>query len=125
MDSLTSYHCRQSGETISQATGAEAHAEYAEYEDLKNAEDDGAEARWRNRLTWVNTRHAINKELTMYPAIEKYLGEGGRAASKNRQETSSRHQELSRRIQVMTPTNPKFWPLLGTLMNILYHHMEH
>lgn len=25
----------------------------------------------------------------------------------------------------MTPTDPKFWPLLDTLMDVLHHHIEH
>jgi len=28
-------------------------------------------------------------------------------------------------IQDMTPTDPKFWPLLDTLMDVLHHHIEH
>jgi len=28
-------------------------------------------------------------------------------------------------IQDMTPTDPKFWPLLDTLMAVLHHHIQH
>ncbi len=33
--------------------------------------------KWRNQFTWTLARHAISEELTMYPAMEKHLGQEG------------------------------------------------
>lgn len=74
------------GETISEAISAD-HAAFDEYyENIKNAPDDGAKVRWRNQLTWIIARHAISEELTMYPAMETYLGEEGVRLSKTDKE---------------------------------------
>ena len=65
------------GETISEAIGND-HADIdTYYENIKNAKDDGEKVRWRNQLTWTLARHAISEELTMYPAMEKHLGDEG------------------------------------------------
>ena len=64
-------------ETISEAIGADHHAFDEYYMNIKNTEDEATKVRWRNQLTWLIARHAISEELTMYPAMEKYLGEKG------------------------------------------------
>lgn len=74
------------GETISDAIAADHHSfdEYADY--LKTATDDAEKVRWRNQLTWTVARHAISEELTLYPAMEKHLGEEGVRLSKTDKE---------------------------------------
>jgi hemerythrin superfamily protein len=65
------------GETISEAIAAD-HASFDEYADyLKTATDDAEKVRWRNQLTWTIARHALSEELTLYPAMEKHLGDEG------------------------------------------------
>jgi len=65
------------GETISEAIAAD-HASFDEYADnLKTATDDAEKVRWRNQLTWTVARHALSEELTLYPAMEKHLGDEG------------------------------------------------
>lgn len=65
------------GETISDAIGTD-HSSFDVYvENLKSAQDDAEKVRWRNQLTWTLARHAISEELTLYPAMEKYLGQEG------------------------------------------------
>ena len=65
------------GETISEAIAAD-HASFDEYADyLRTATDDAEKVRWRNKLTWTVARHALSEELTLYPAMEKHLGEEG------------------------------------------------
>jgi len=73
-------------ETISEAIGADHETFDIYYENIKNAKDDGAKVRWRNQLTWIVARHAISEELTMYPAMEKHLGEEGVRLSKTDKE---------------------------------------
>ena len=67
----------QSCETISEAIGAD-HRSIDEYaENIKSATDDAEKVRWRNQLTFTLARHAISEELTLYPAMEKWLGDEG------------------------------------------------
>ena len=65
------------GETISEAIGADHQSLDVYYENIKNAKEDDAKVRWRNQLTWALARHAISEELTLYPAMEKHLGQEG------------------------------------------------
>lgn len=80
------------GETISDAIAAD-HASFDEYADyIKTASDDAEKVRWRNQLTWTIARHALSEELTLYPAMEKHLGEEGVKLSKTDKE---QHQGVS------------------------------
>ena len=72
----TLVHTRM-GETISEAIAAD-HASFDEYAAyLRSATDDAEKVRWRNKLTWTVARHALSEELTLYPAMEKHLGDEG------------------------------------------------
>jgi hemerythrin superfamily protein len=65
------------GESISEAIAAD-HASFDEYAGyLRTATDDAEKVRWRNQLTWTVARHALSEELTLYPAMEKHLGDEG------------------------------------------------
>ncbi|THW39582.1 hypothetical protein D6D21_07246 [Aureobasidium pullulans] len=117
------------GKSISEAIGAD-HDEFdVLYENLKNATDDAAKVRWRNQLTWTVARHAISEELTWYPAMEKHLGEEGVRLSKTDKEQHQgcgiKVKDYLYKLQDMTPVDPKFMPLLDTLMDLLHHHIEH
>jgi hemerythrin superfamily protein len=94
------------GETISEAIGAD-HASFDEYADyLKTATDDAEKVRWRNQLTWTIARHALSEELTLYPAMEKHLGDEGVRLTKTDKE---QHQAVGHTfdnflvLQVLTP----------------------
>lgn len=64
-------------ETISEAIGAD-HSSISQYaENIKSATNDAEKVRWRNQLTWTLARHALSEELTLYPAMEKWLGDEG------------------------------------------------
>ena len=74
------------GETISEAIAAD-HASFDEYAGyLRSATDDAEKVRWRNKLTWTVARHALSEELTLYPAMEKHLGDEGVRLSKTDKE---------------------------------------
>lgn len=49
------------------------------YENLKGSSSLEEKTKWRNMLTWNLARHAISEELTVYPAMEQWLGEEGKA----------------------------------------------
>jgi hypothetical protein len=51
----------------------------------------GQQIKWRNALTWNLARHAISEELTVYPAMEKFLGAEGKALAK---EDFEQHQAV-------------------------------
>jgi hemerythrin superfamily protein len=83
------------GETISEAIAAD-HASFDEYADyLKTATDDAEKVRWRNQLTWTVGRHALSEELTLYPAMEKHLGDEGVRLTKTDKE---QHQAVGNKI---------------------------
>jgi hemerythrin superfamily protein len=134
------------GETISEAISADHESFDVYYSNIKNAEDDAGKVRWRNQLTWTLARHAISEELTLYPAMEKHLGALGVELTKTDKEQHQGVRHLKNpyhqlpkhihltpgqvknylyEIQDMTPTDPRFWPKLDTLMQVLHHHIEH
>ena len=80
-------------QTISEAIGADHQRFDVLYDNIKAEKDDAAKVRWRNELTWTVARHAISEELTLYPAMEKHLGEIGVELSKTDKE---QHQGVSR-----------------------------
>lgn len=62
------------------------------YEQLKAASTTEDKIKWRNMLSWNLARHAISEELTVYPAMEKWLGEEGKQLTKTDFE---QHQAVS------------------------------
>lgn len=88
------------GETISEAIGAD-HQSFDDYvQNLKSATDDAEKARWRNQLTWGLARHAISEELTLYPAMEQWLGEEGVKLAKTDKE---QHEGVSTPFDITAP----------------------
>jgi hemerythrin superfamily protein len=69
------------------------HRELVEYyNNILHAPDDDTATRWQNQFTWELCRYLVAKELIVYPAFEKNLGEKGRIITdKNRSE----HQRVS------------------------------
>lgn len=90
------------GETISEAISADHHMFDVYYDNIKSAKDDAEKVRWRNQLTWIVARHAVSEELTMYPAMEKHLGEVGVQLTKTdkEQHQSVRRPDLSLHFQI-------------------------
>lgn len=63
--------------TISEAISND-HENLDVYADkIKSSTTLEEKTRWRNQFTWTLARHAISEELTVYPAMEKYLGQEG------------------------------------------------
>ncbi|KAI9821890.1 MAG: hypothetical protein M1827_002472 [Pycnora praestabilis] len=113
------------GETISEAISADHHALDEYYEKIKSAPDLETKIKWRNLLTWTLARHAISEELTMYPAMEKHMGqEGVELTNVDRQQHQAVKEDLHM-IQGMSPDNHEFMYLLDRLMTDLHHHIEH
>lgn len=63
--------------TISEAIGADHKAIDSYADEIKSSETLDDKIKWRNQFTWALARHAISEELTLYPAMEKHLGQEG------------------------------------------------
>ena len=63
--------------TISEAIGDD-HKTIDSYADkIKSAGSSQEKTEWRNQFTWALARHAISEELTVYPSMEKLMGQEG------------------------------------------------
>lgn len=65
-------------QTISEAIGHDH--KYLDYcaDNLRSAKTEQDQIEWRNQLAWNLSRHAISEELTMYPTMEKHMGQEGK-----------------------------------------------
>jgi len=68
---------------VSEAIGADHRYLDECYENLKAAKITDDKIKWRNMLSWNLARHGISEELTVYPAMEKFLGEEGKKLTKD------------------------------------------
>ena len=65
-------------QTISDAIGADHVAIDGYAENIKTASTLQEKVEWRNQFTWALARHAVSEELTLYPIMEKKLGQKGK-----------------------------------------------
>lgn len=65
------------GRTISEALGNDHKTIDGYAEKIKSSTTLDDKTKWRNQFTWALARHAISEELTVYPAMEKHLGQEG------------------------------------------------
>ncbi|KAL8955734.1 MAG: hypothetical protein Q9193_006523, partial [Seirophora villosa] len=80
----------QQANTISEAISEDHHALDLYADNIRSATSIEDKTKWRNQLTWALARHAISEELTMYPAMEKHLGEEGlQLTNKDREQHQS------------------------------------
>nr|POF14146.1 putative hemerythrin-like protein [Quercus suber] len=113
------------GETISEAIGAD-HRSFDIYaEQIRKAQNDADKIKWRNQLTWTIARHAISEELTLYPAMEKHLGEIGVQLTKTDKEQHMAVKKDLSKFQDMSPSDPSFMLTLDILLQDLHHHIQH
>ena len=77
------------------------HEEMEEYyEKVINSDDADTKTRYGNQFVWELARHAVGEELVVYPAMEKHLGEEGKAwVAEDRQE----HHKASCQIFIHNP----------------------
>ncbi len=64
--------------TISEAISADHGAIDRYAENIKAASTLQEKIEWRNQFTWALARHAVSEELTLYPVMEKKLGQEGK-----------------------------------------------
>ncbi|KAL8896469.1 MAG: hypothetical protein Q9207_007691 [Kuettlingeria erythrocarpa] len=111
--------------TISEAI-SEDHKALDRYAgNIRSAKSLEEKTKWRNQLTWALARHAISEELTMYPAMEKHLGEEGLLLTNTDREQHQAVKEDLYKFQSMSPYSDAFLPLLDRLMTDLHEHIKH
>ncbi|CAO1597548.1 MAG: hypothetical protein LQ349_005816 [Xanthoria aureola] len=111
--------------TISEAISGD-HKSLDEYADrIRSSTSLEDKIKWRNQLTWALARHAISEELTMYPAMEKHLGEEGLQLTNTDREQHQAVKEDLYKLQSLSPSSSKFSPLLDRLMTDLHEHIKH
>lgn len=128
--------------TISEVIGDD-HKTIDSYADnIKTSMTLEAKIGWRNRFTWALARHAISEELTVYPAMEKHMGQEGidltnvdrqqhkaviRASHfpETPQTDITQVKEDLYKLQSMSPSDAQFLPLLDLLLKDLHTHIEH
>lgn len=133
-------------QTISEAIGDDHKSIDSYAENIKKASSLDDKIKWRNQFTWALARHAISEELTMYPAMEKHMGQEGLDLTNVDRE---QHQAVSDppsppfptleppsltlpqvkedlyKLQSLSPSSPSFAPLLERLLTDLHTHIEH
>ncbi|KAL8977120.1 MAG: hypothetical protein Q9205_007012 [Flavoplaca limonia] len=111
--------------TISEAISGD-HKSLDEYADrIRSSTSLEDKTKWRNQLTWALARHAISEELTMYPAMEKHLGEQGVLLTNTDREQHQAVKEDLYKLQSLSPSSSEFLPLLDRLMTDLHEHIKH
>lgn len=63
--------------TISEALGDDHKTIDSWAEKIKSSTTLQEKIEWRNQFTWGLARHAVSEELTVYPAMNKHLGQEG------------------------------------------------
>lgn len=81
--------------TISEAIGADHGAIDVYSDNIKTASTLQEKIEWRNQFTWALARHAVSEELTLYPVMEKKLGQKGKEMA-----DVDREQHMAVRVSV-------------------------
>ena len=107
--------------TISEAISADHGAIDLYAENIKTASTLQEKIEWRNQFTWALARHAVSEELTLYPVMEKKLGQEGKELADVDREQHMAVSVLCNNIKKKTwltatrsrktSTNSKTWPL--------------
>jgi len=95
----------------------------AYYNEIINAKDAETATKWQNQFVWELARHSIAEELVVYPAMEKHLGQEGKAlADKDRAEHNQLKLDLAK-FQKLNSTDPAFKTTLSVLYKDLQGHI--
>ncbi|KAJ5160923.1 uncharacterized protein N7482_007927 [Penicillium canariense] len=106
---------------LTDAISADHRELQAYYDRLVNSDDPDEQTRFQNQLTWGLARHVVGEELVLFPALDRYLGEG-EATSDRRQ-----HQTIKEKLQIfqnLEASDPRFVPTMTILMDDLASHAQ-
>lgn len=109
--------------TVSDAIKTDHRELEAYYNEIMNAKDAETATKWQNQFVWELARHSIAEELVVYPAMEKHLGQEGKAlADKDRAEHNQLKLSLAK-FQKLNATDPSFKTTLEVLYKDLKGHI--
>jgi hemerythrin superfamily protein len=80
--------------------------------------------RYGNQFRWQLARHAVAEELLVYPALEKYLGDAGKALADGDREQHHKIKVLLKDFQQLNAADDAFIPKLEEIWTELSHHIE-
>ncbi|EAS33331.2 HHE domain-containing protein [Coccidioides immitis RS] len=93
------------------------------YQKIIEAQDDDTRKRWGNQFVWELARYAVAEELVVYPALESHMDHGKVIADKDRGE-NQQIKELLAKFQDMKPSDPRYLPMLDSIMDNLNKHFD-
>ncbi|KAL7916549.1 hypothetical protein GGI35DRAFT_45065 [Trichoderma velutinum] len=111
--------------TISEAI-IKDHRELEEYynEVVNNPGNHDHQDRYGNQFIWELARHSVGEELVVYPAMEKYLGEKGKAMAEDDRKEHRVVKELLKTFQNMKSSDPDYVNQLQKLWGPLSEHIK-
>ncbi|KAH7082471.1 hypothetical protein FB567DRAFT_605848 [Paraphoma chrysanthemicola] len=111
--------------TISEAITRD-HEELRKYygEIVNNKGDFDHQDRYGNQFRWELARHSVAEELLVYPALEKYLGDAGKAQADRDREQHHKIKVLLKDFQDLNAVDDAFVPKLEEIWTELEHHIE-
>ncbi|KAJ4308704.1 hypothetical protein N0V94_009239 [Neodidymelliopsis sp. IMI 364377] len=94
------------------------------YKEIINSKDIDHQTRYGNQFTWELARHSVAEELIVYPAMEKYMGEEGKAHAEKDRKHHHTLKELLKTFQNMSAQDSGYVPQLKKLYVELEHHIK-
>ncbi|KAF2123365.1 HHE domain-containing protein [Dothidotthia symphoricarpi CBS 119687] len=91
---------------------------------VNNPDDIDHQTRYGNQFTWELARHSVAEELLIYPAMEKYMGEEGKAHAEKDRKQHHKLKELLKEFQNMSATDTAYVPHLKELWSFLGQHIK-
>lgn len=94
------------------------------YNEVVNSKDVDHQTRYGNQFTWELARHSVAEELIVYPAMEKYMGEDGKAHAEKDRKHHHTLKELLKTFQNMKAKDLEYVPQLKKLYKHLEQHIN-
>ncbi|KAF2416557.1 hypothetical protein EJ08DRAFT_739550 [Tothia fuscella] len=94
------------------------------YNEVIKSNDHDHQTRYGNQFTWELARHSVAEELVVYPAMERYLGEKGKAMAESDRQQHHEAKELLKQFQNMKAEDPQYLPKLKELWSHLTEHIK-
>ncbi|KAJ4355134.1 hypothetical protein N0V95_003216 [Ascochyta clinopodiicola] len=111
--------------TISDAITRD-HRELQKYYDeiVNNKGNFDHQDRYGNQFRWELARHSVAEELLVYPALEKYLGDAGKAQADRDRKQHHKIKVLLKEFQDLNAADDAFIPKLEEIWTELEHHIK-
>ncbi|KAH6901911.1 HHE domain-containing protein, partial [Coprinopsis sp. MPI-PUGE-AT-0042] len=80
--------------------------------------------RWSNQFMWQVARHSVSEELTVYPELEKHLGEAGRQMADSDRKDHKYVKDRLNMLESMESMSEGHIAMLKDVMDHLKTHMK-